>query len=567
MKASGRRRSFTRLLFVGIAAAVLVVLLVIVALAIAIIPTARDNSAIESTARNEQGILGSPLIERARIETEETAPPSAAAAPVMVEREAEEVQAVLGTPAEDRERPPGAPALVDRKIVRNATLEIIVTQIADALDRIELVVSGIAGAYVADSDVKDRDSRLPSRVVLRVPSESFETAVTEVKALAIEVLDERIGTRDVTEQFTDLASQLRNLRATENQYLALLDRAETVEDIVQIQDRLSGVRGEIELLQGRLNLLENEVDLATITVILHTPPDLRVELSPQGAPASGQSFTTFIDYGNEGSVRAREVVVQLSVPDGLRFEMAGSGGKYDSSARSVTWKLGELTPGADGRVTATFLAEPAGGALGSDAFIESATAEKKPENNADRVTIHFVPDLAVDLFGPSSLAEGSQGELLLQMENRGTGNADDVTVKLSIPHGTTFVSADGGGAYDESSREIVWKLGRLGPNRSEDFTGTIRVDVRKGKTRLRGVVDIGRRGRLGARQCFQSVNHGHRRGRVGARRLAARQHRVKQRRNARHVCPGARGCSYMDRDVRGSPGRRRRSCRHTRDPC
>ncbi len=196
-------------------------------------------------------------------------------------------------------------------------------QIADALDRIELVVSGIAGAYVADSDVKDRDSRLPSRVVLRVPSESFATAVTEVKALAIEVLDKRIGTHDVTEQFTDLASQLRNLRATEDQYLALLDRAEKVEDVVQIQDRLSGVRGEIELLQGRLNLLENEVDLATITVILHTPPDLRVELSPQGAPASGQSFTTFIDYGNEGSVRAREVVVRLSVPDGLRFETAG----------------------------------------------------------------------------------------------------------------------------------------------------------------------------------------------------------------------------------------------------
>ncbi len=67
------------------------------------------------------------------------------------------------------------------------------------------------------------------------------------------------------------------------------------------------------------------------------------------------------------------------------------------------------------------------------------------------------------------------------MENRGTGNADDVTVKLSIPPGTTFVSADGGGAYDESSREIVWKLGRLGPNRSEDFTGTIRVDVREGR--------------------------------------------------------------------------------------
>ncbi len=97
MKESNRRPSFTKLGVVGIAAAVIVVLVVIVALAIAIIPTARDNSAIESTARTEQGILGTPLIDRDRIETEESAPSSAAAAPVMVDRVAEEVQAVLGT--------------------------------------------------------------------------------------------------------------------------------------------------------------------------------------------------------------------------------------------------------------------------------------------------------------------------------------------------------------------------------------------------------------------------------------------------------------------------------------
>ena len=481
MKSSRRRWSVTRLALIGVAGAVVLGLLVVVALAMAIFPISRESSTEGSTARDAQVVLGAPVAKRGAIEIEDFAPAPATADAVVVERAVEAEMVAEASPPQGAGQKAPAPGVVDRKIVRNATLEMIVAQIAVALDRIDAVVSGISGAYVADSDVKDQDSRLPSRVVLRVPSASFQQAVADLKALAVEVLDERIGTRDVTEQFTDLSSQLRNLRATEDQFLALLERADKVEDIVQIQDRLSRVRGDIELLQGRLNLLENQVDLSTVTAILHAPPDLTIELLPQGVPASGHSFTTVIEYGNEGSVRARDVVIRLSVPDGLRFETTSSGGKYDSSARSVTWELGEVAPGVNGRVTAAFLAQPGGRALSPVAFIESSTAEKKPENDTDQVKIDFVPDLTVDLFGPSSLAEGSHGDLFLRLENRGTGDAEDVTATLAVPAGTTFVSADGGGAYDESGKEIVWKVGRLAPNRSEDFAATIRVDVPEGR--------------------------------------------------------------------------------------
>ena len=67
---------------------------------------------------------------------------------------------------------------------------------------------------------------------------------------------------------SDLQARLRTLEATEGRYLELLGQADTIADILIVQDRLDGVRGQIEQVQGRVNLLDELTDLATITVHL-----------------------------------------------------------------------------------------------------------------------------------------------------------------------------------------------------------------------------------------------------------------------------------------------------------
>src|SRR5690606_10566082 len=81
---------------------------------------------------------------------------------------------------------------------------------------------------------------------------------------------------DVTAEYTDLQSSLRNLTAVEQQYLTLLSQAREVDDILLVQDRLNGVRGQIEQVQGRIKLLDNLADLATV----------RVSLSPEAGAAA-----------------------------------------------------------------------------------------------------------------------------------------------------------------------------------------------------------------------------------------------------------------------------------------
>ena len=75
------------------------------------------------------------------------------------------------------------------------------------------------------------------------------------------------------------------LQATEAQYLGLLAKAATIDDILTVQDRLNGVQSQIETLQGRINLIDNLSAMATITVNLVLPP-----LVPLKADASDQNW-------------------------------------------------------------------------------------------------------------------------------------------------------------------------------------------------------------------------------------------------------------------------------------
>jgi hypothetical protein len=84
-------------------------------------------------------------------------------------------------------------------------------------------------------------------------------------------LVENVSTQEVTEEFVDLEAQVRNLEATEQQYIRFLDRAQRIEEILPLQQRLTEVRAQIERLKGRMNLLQRRADVSTIDVTLVLP--------------------------------------------------------------------------------------------------------------------------------------------------------------------------------------------------------------------------------------------------------------------------------------------------------
>lgn len=166
--------------------------------------------------------------------------------------------------------------LTQRKVIKNASLSLLVKEVEETAQSIKNIADSLEG-FIASSQVYEVSEGVKSgTITIRVPADRFDKALIEVKKLAVKVEREDISASDVTEQFVDLEAQLRNLRAEEEQYLKIMDKATTVEDTLSVAQRLYDVRRRIEHIQGQLQYLAHQVDMSTITVHLISEADIEV---------------------------------------------------------------------------------------------------------------------------------------------------------------------------------------------------------------------------------------------------------------------------------------------------
>jgi hypothetical protein len=130
------------------------------------------------------------------------------------------------------------------------------------------------GGFVVSSNVFQSSSSTSNRVAtrasvsVRVPVESLDEALEEIVKDAIDVREKRISGEDVTQQFTDLQSKLRNLEAAEEQLLLIMDQATDTEDVLRVFNDLRSVREQIEVIKGQMNYFQDSARLSLITVEL-----------------------------------------------------------------------------------------------------------------------------------------------------------------------------------------------------------------------------------------------------------------------------------------------------------
>lgn len=184
-----------------------------------------------------------------------------------------------GASAQSNSGPGGAPSAlpstIDRKIIQTATLTISTDNVSGKFEDVRTVATTYGG-FVASSTFGNAGEKQTAAITIRVPGDAYERALNDLRKLG-DVKGEQSGANDVTEEFTDLQSRLRNLQATETQYVQFLLRATSIQDVLTVQDRLNATRGEIEQVQGRLNLVQHQTDLATITVHLDPPVIAKVD--------------------------------------------------------------------------------------------------------------------------------------------------------------------------------------------------------------------------------------------------------------------------------------------------
>ncbi len=164
----------------------------------------------------------------------------------------------------------GSPS--ERLVIKNGTLSLLVQDVRQSVGQMQELAAGLAG-FVVDSQttiVDEKKGTLRATVTVRVPEEKFDEALQTLKNEAIKVTSERTSGQDVTEEYTDLQSRLKNLEATEAQLLKIMERAGEIKDVLSVQQELTKVRGQIETTKGRIKFLEESANLSRITAHFST---------------------------------------------------------------------------------------------------------------------------------------------------------------------------------------------------------------------------------------------------------------------------------------------------------
>jgi hypothetical protein len=156
--------------------------------------------------------------------------------------------------------PAGGPQVTERKLARTARLELTAPKPAEAAGRARDIVT-VAGGYASNEQTSDNSAS----ITMRVPADQLSSVLNQLVALGTLTLREE-KTDDVTEQVVDVASRLANQKESVERVRALLARAVTVAEIVQIESELTSREAEYESLQARRDALAGKVAFATVTL-------------------------------------------------------------------------------------------------------------------------------------------------------------------------------------------------------------------------------------------------------------------------------------------------------------
>lgn len=155
---------------------------------------------------------------------------------------------------------------LDRKIIRNANLDLRVADVPQTMERIAALCAE-NGGYTVNSHISRDEQRFSARLSIKVPEEKLDGITASISQLG-EVTDKVISARDVTEEYYDAEARLKVLQAKEERLLGLMEKANNISDIISIENELGKTRGELEVLAGRLQLLNNSIDYSLIEIEL-----------------------------------------------------------------------------------------------------------------------------------------------------------------------------------------------------------------------------------------------------------------------------------------------------------
>jgi len=158
-----------------------------------------------------------------------------------------------------------------RMIIRTGTINIEVEKFDDAEKKVSEAAGKFSGYITNTSSNLNAGGKEQGSISVRIPSEKFDFFISEVSAIG-KVMSQNISGNDVTEEYIDLEARQRTQKELENRLLQLLsEKTAKLTDVVEVEQKLSNVRENIERTEGRMKFLKDQSAFSTLTISLFEP--------------------------------------------------------------------------------------------------------------------------------------------------------------------------------------------------------------------------------------------------------------------------------------------------------
>lgn len=155
-----------------------------------------------------------------------------------------------------------------RKLIKNADLRVETNEFDDFNNHLEKEINTLGG-YTQSLDLKSSGEKSAGNrhasIVARIPVEKLSDFINKVSDIG-NLTDKSINVEDVTLQYVDMESHKKALVVEQERLLEILKKAEKLEDIITIENRLSEVRYQIESYESQIRTYDNQINYSTVTI-------------------------------------------------------------------------------------------------------------------------------------------------------------------------------------------------------------------------------------------------------------------------------------------------------------
>lgn len=221
---------------------------------------------------------------------------------------------------------------IERLVIQNADLAIIVADVEARMKAVEALAAQLGGFVVSSSKYQtyaSNGTQVPeAQVTIRVPAEKLDEALDRIKADVVKVDTESRTGQDVTADYVDQLSRLKNLEATETQLLKILESATDSGDALNIFNQLTSIREQIEVVKGQIKYYEQSAALSAISVRIIAEATIQpIEIAgwkPQGVARDAIQdliyfFQGFVDFLIRLALLILPALILIAIPLYLIF--------------------------------------------------------------------------------------------------------------------------------------------------------------------------------------------------------------------------------------------------------